>query len=306
MELHEALRTIEATTCMFSSIVTLIKDTKGKMLYTPVENRTDNVWDLEKCNADLVNTKYFTFMDGDKPFVYTMVNIYPVCKYVVNEWPSPNAEKIRDRLKSALQECVSISDCVLREYIDGALSEEYLYRRRYIRSSDDVLTIKIAMLDILNEMYITIKQTNLRKEDENDMNTQALNTEHLLEKIKTLQSEVDKLTKENESLKQKIEEKESEIAFNGTGKECFTKAKMWLLIHTIASITDGPIPIKARFPQIISAIGGWEETSVNAETKKAGFNKSDIEAVAKVFEKSMPNFAAEIRKQSPRPKKTKK
>jgi hypothetical protein len=109
--------------------------------------------------------------------------------------------------------------------------------------------------------------------------------------------------------KRKYEEtisKEPEKAFSASGKECFTKAKMGLLIYTIASLTDGPTPIKNQLVSIISAIGGWEETSVNSEMKKAGFNQKDIDAVAKVFESAMPEFASEIRKQIPRRGKTKK
>ena len=98
----------------------------------------------------------------------------------------------------------------------------------------------------------------------------------------------------------------SEKAFNATGNECFTKAKMGLLIYTIASLKDGPTPIKAQLVSIISAIGGWEPTSVGVELKKAGFNQSDIDAVAKLFESVMPNFASEIKKQIPRQPKTKK
>jgi hypothetical protein len=56
----------------------------------------------------------------------------------------------------------------------------------------------------------------------------------------------------------------------------------------------------------ISAIGGWEPTSVGAEMKKAGFNQSDIDAVAKLFEDAMPNFAAEIKKQIPKQTKSRK
>lgn len=99
---------------------------------------------------------------------------------------------------------------------------------------------------------------------------------------------------------------ESEKAFNATGDECFTKAKMGLLIYTIASLIDGPTPIKAKLVPIISAIGGWKTTSVSTEVGKAGFNQSDIDAVAKIFEDAMPNFASEIKKQIHRRPKTKK
>lgn len=128
--------------------------------------------------------------------------------------------------------------------------------------------------------------------------------ELLLGEIDDLKNEVNQLAHENAILKQQLEDKEPEKAFNATGNECFTKAKMGLLIYTIASLKDGPTPVKAQLVSIISAIGGWEPTSVGTEMKKAGFNKNDIDAVAKLFENVMPNFASEIKKQIPRrPKK---
>jgi len=130
--------------------------------------------------------------------------------------------------------------------------------------------------------------------------------EVLLGQMDDLKEKVYKLASENEILKQQLEDNESEKAFNATGNECFTKAKTGLLIYTIASLHDGPTPIKAKLVSIISAIGGWETTSVGVEMKKAGFNQSDIDAVAKLFEGAMPNFAAEIRRQIPRQSKSKK
>ena len=121
-------------------------------------------------------------------------------------------------------------------------------------------------------------------------------------KIGQLQQECDEWKRKYEEI---LEEK-PENAFNAAGNECFTKAKMGLLIYTIASLKDGPTPIKAQLVPIISAIGGWELTSVSTEMKKAGFNQNDIEAVAKLFEEAMPNFAAEIKKQIRRQKKSKK
>ena len=97
-----------------------------------------------------------------------------------------------------------------------------------------------------------------------------------------------------------------EIAFKGASNKCFTKAQMCLLIYTVASIKDGPIPVKKKLVPIITAISGYEETSVDSEIRKGGFRKNDIETVARIFEEAMPNLAAEIRKQverKPTPKK---
>lgn len=144
-------------------------------------------------------------------------------------------------------------------------------------------------------------------------------TEVLLAQISDLKNDVYQLTNEKEKFKAekqqlaakvselevKLKNKVSEIAFTASGNECFTKAKMGLLVYTIASLTDGPTPTKKKLVPIISAIGGWEVTSVNSEMKKAGFNQQDIDAVAKLFESAMPKFASEIRKQISRRSKTK-
>lgn len=134
-----------------------------------------------------------------------------------------------------------------------------------------------------------------------DMKESVIN-QSIVEENKALKEECDRWKKMYEDALSK----ESEKAFTATGNKCFTKAQMGLLTYTIASITDGPTPVKKPLVPIISSIGGWEGTSVDSEMKKAGFNQKDIDAVAKVFESAMPNFASEIRKQIPRRGKTKK
>jgi hypothetical protein len=160
-------------------------------------------------------------------------------------------------------------------------------------------------LDLLVEQKIeNIMEKNYSTDK--DIDEMFPETEPLLEQIENLKDQVNQLAREKAFLEQQLKEKESEQGFTATGNECFTKAKMGLLIYTIASIKDGPTPIKAQLVPIISAIGGWESTSVGTEMKKAGFNQSDIDAVAKLFEDAMPNFASEIKKQIPRRPKTKK
>lgn len=130
------------------------------------------------------------------------------------------------------------------------------------------------------------------------------------EKLRTdkenIRTERNKIREENKRLKQLLEEKSTEQAFNATGKECFTKAKMGLLVYTISSLTDGDIPVKAKLVPIIAAIGGWEDISVMSEMKKGGFKKEDIDTVADLFKDVMPNFSEKIRKQISRRPKAKK
>ena len=124
------------------------------------------------------------------------------------------------------------------------------------------------------------------------------------DQIDQLQKELAEWREKYNDLLNKQESSEPEEAFNAsTNNKCFTKAKMGLLIYTIASMTDGPTPNKTKLAPIIAAITGFQGTSVGREIAKAGFKKNDIDEVAKVFEEAMPKFAEEIRKQVPRKKK---
>lgn len=182
-------------------------------------------------------------------------------------------------------------------------------------NNDSISAVKIAevMLDQRNkaEAYRKKIEQQKGKELENTAKVSSLSTERddgtssdkqLPLKIKQLQQELDEWKEKYEE----ILNMEPEQAFKGTKQPCFTKAQMCLLIYTVASIKDGPIPVKKKLVPIITAISGYEETSVDSEIRKGGFRKKDIETVARIFEEAMPNLAAEIRKQverKPTPKK---
>ena len=185
-------------------------------------------------------------------------------------------------------------------------------------NSVSAVSIAEGIIDKRNKAEAYRKKINEKKDNQISKHIVEIIDEpesHLHVKLResiidqSVEDEINALKKECEEWKRKYEEainKEPEKAFNATGNECFTKAKMGLLIYTIASLKDGPTPIKAQLVSIISAIGGWEPTSVGIEMKKAGFNQNDINAVAKLFESVMPNFASEIKKQIPRQPKPKK
>ncbi len=141
--------------------------------------------------------------------------------------------------------------------------------------------------------------SNVNKEASSEQQTKE---DDKTDRIIELEKEVEGLKEESTKLNQRLEDEEPEKAFNATCKECFSKSKMGLLIYTIASITDGPIPVKKNLVPIISSIGGWEPTSVESEIKKAGFSQKNIDEVAEVFKKAMPNLASKIKQQTVRPK----
>ena len=367
MDLKEAFDTLDATLGMFSYIASEIDngELKEDFLLTRIDSSIETFAD-EKMNFELKNREYYTYIDCDKEYKLYIVDIRPVCSYLINEWPSPNTIKIRKRLNEVFYECLKLIKEPLRGIIDIATDEGYSYHMLYNTGTQDSRTLEAALLDIIHEMYHALKLTKNTESEESNQAISPDTERRLLEKIHELTAEVHMLKKENEKLeqlnkipqikaqneidqlrikcyewKQKYEEafkkeaeiikaqseiinlrkerdelmrkcemapdKEPEVAFNAvTRNKCFTKAKMGLLIYTIASITDGPLPKKADLVPIISEIGGWQDTSVSSEMKKAGFSQNDINHVASLFENAMPTFADKIKNLTARKKNEKK
>ena len=126
------------------------------------------------------------------------------------------------------------------------------------------------------------------------------------EDLSLLRSEVEEWKEKYQTLVTELNSKPEEAFNPATNNRCFSKAQVGLLVYTIASIKDGPIPVKTDLVPIISSICGSEQTSTDTAMRYAGFRKADIDYVAKVFENAMPHFAEEIKKQPERRPKEKK
>lgn len=193
-----------------------------------------------------------------------------------------------------------------QEEIEEEIQNELFEQEMESRSSkqDEELKQKYEVqIDGLKQEISQLKEENASLKEQAEEKTKKAE-----ERDKKRVEEIDKWHSLYESalMETSVTDGTGEIAFKGASNKCFTKAQMCLLIYTVASIKDGPIPVKKELVPIITAISGYEETSVDSEIRKGGFRKNDIETVARIFEEAMPNLAAEIRKQverKPTPKK---
>lgn len=169
MELKEAFDIIDATLGMFRSFSAEIdnSDPKGKFLATPVRRIIQTIVD-EKLNPEIECNEYYTYVDGDREYKMYIVNIRPVCNYIVNEWPSSKAKKIRRLLYVVFRECLDICEEPLKGIIDVAIDEGYSYHMRYNASSQDSRTIESVMLDTIHEMYHALGLTEYAEPDADD------------------------------------------------------------------------------------------------------------------------------------------
>ena len=157
MELKDAFDIIDATLGMFRSFAGEIDNRapSKNFLATPVRSEVQNVINVADgvFNPEIECKDYYNYVDGDKEYKMYIVNIRPVCNYIVNEWPSSKAKKIRRLLYVVFRECLDICEEPLKGIIDVAIDEGYSYHMRYNASSQNSRTIESVMLDTIHEMY---------------------------------------------------------------------------------------------------------------------------------------------------------
>ena len=152
MELKEAFDIIDATLGMFRIIEEEVEngDLKEKFLLTPVYSSIDNVFDVNKNSFEFETKSYYMYVDGDKEYKRYIVDIQPVCSYMINEWPSLKAKKIHKLLNEVLVQCVALCEETLGTILNVALDEGYGYEK-YMRTQDS-RTLETVMLDTIHEM----------------------------------------------------------------------------------------------------------------------------------------------------------
>ena len=172
MELKDAFDIIDATLGMFRSFADEIdnRDPKENFLATPVRSEVQNVINVADgvFNPEIECKDYYNYLDGDKEYKMYIVNIRPVCNYIVNEWPSSKAKKIRRLLYVVFRECLDICEEPLKGIIDVAIDEGYSYHMRYNANSQNSRTIESVMLDTIHEMYHALGLTEYAEPDADD------------------------------------------------------------------------------------------------------------------------------------------
>ena len=165
MELKEAFDIIDATLGMFRIIEEEVEngDLKEKFLLTPVYSSIDNVFDVDKNSFEFETKSYYKYVEGDKEYKRYIVDIQPVCSYMINKWPSPKAKKIHKLLNEVLVQCVALCEETLGPILNVALDEGYGYDK-YMRTQDS-RTLETVMLDTIHEMSHALGLTEYAEPD---------------------------------------------------------------------------------------------------------------------------------------------
>ena len=173
MELIEALETIDATLGMFRSFAGEIEngDLKEKFLLTPVYTSVENVFNAVKNEFETEVRSYYNYLEGEKEYKRYIVDIRPVCSYLVNEWPTYKAKRIRKKLIAVTSECTNYCEDYLGGIADVAEDEGFSYDR-YMRTQES-RDIETVMLDTIHEMCHALILTEDEEPDEKQEYTVA-------------------------------------------------------------------------------------------------------------------------------------
>lgn len=165
MELKEAFDIIDATLGMFRSIEEEVEngDLKEKFLMTPVYTSVENVFNAVTNEIETEVRSYYNYVDGDQEYKRYIVDIRPVCSYMINEWPSPKAKKIRKLLHEVMLLCVGLCEETLGPILNVALDEGYGYDK-YMRTNDSP-TLETVLLDTVHEMSHALGLTEYAEAD---------------------------------------------------------------------------------------------------------------------------------------------
>ena len=117
MELSEAYNTIDATLGMFRYFEEQVTDgmLKQDFLLTPLISCVEPVLDLENNTSELKRLEYYTYVECDTEYKVFIVDIRPVCSFMINEWPSHKAQRIYKLLRSVFFQCIDISRNIYKE-----------------------------------------------------------------------------------------------------------------------------------------------------------------------------------------------
>ena len=136
MKLSEAIRIIDDTVGMFRTFLEIMDFGQlwGEFLKYPVETCMEQWVDLEKSDAGIECRQYYTYIADDGKHKNYIVDIHPVCNYMIDEWPSPTAKKIKKLIKQNFRICLDFCNEIFKGddfELAQAFEENYNYQRKY-------------------------------------------------------------------------------------------------------------------------------------------------------------------------------
>lgn len=172
MELHEALKTVDATIGMFKKLHPVLAGDKD-FLRTPVTVSYENYYDT---NFKFCSERKEDFYHELAKKRISIVDIRPVCDFLVDEWPSPQTRQLRKQLMKAYDLCYEAGKNSLYLFAPNLYDSRWWEKEDYsfgIRNRE-TYDLYDALTDTLYEIYHAIKSTE-EDDDRNDMRQNSKN-----------------------------------------------------------------------------------------------------------------------------------
>lgn len=246
---------------------------------------------------------FFLYGDEDIKTIKYIVDIRPVELFFTYIADRPDGERFIRYYKNILWECLVAypAPCVFPTDILFSILRRN--RERLYYGNGIPRTIKDAMDGILFFMFERIfrkELTDAAFDDRDEIKNGKERVpflEPILTQIEELRSEKEQLGKENAKLKQQLDDKVTEQAFNArTELPCFTNKQMGILMRAVSEITEAPDPpAKTQLGEVVERIAGYKATTVN-QNMKGNTSEKDKKVVAEAIEDKLPKLAEQVRK----------
>lgn len=163
MKPSEASEIIEATKGMFHQIA-LESLLNRELLGYGVETSVVQYYDPD-ANDFCTNTNYYyTVKTGEGIHEMKLVGIRSVCNFVIDEWPSPQARRVREWLFDAYSRCSALCEGVLEKFDMYIATEEDTELHSFGKQRrGSPRSVRIFLIDTLHEMRSTLNLTEERK-----------------------------------------------------------------------------------------------------------------------------------------------
>ena len=154
MELSEALKIIDTTSGMLQFLLFEVQagELKDKFLLTPVHKSVETFYDPDINCYKTECREHYTYMSSGEERKAYVVDVSPACDYLLNEWPSPTATRIRKVMAEVFFNSMDEWKEILGNDIGPALGEGYDYERFFVARGEHPRVLYDVLIDTFHEM----------------------------------------------------------------------------------------------------------------------------------------------------------
>lgn len=141
---------------------------EDEFLKYPVKTSIEQWVDFDNANAGMEYRQYYTYIADDGEHKNYIVDIHPVCNYMIDEWQSPTSRKIWNKLKQGFSLCLGLCKEIFGDNnseLNIPFEENYNYQSKYGSPKTPRMIVDV-ILDTIHAMYHALSVVQEFEEDD--------------------------------------------------------------------------------------------------------------------------------------------